>query len=71
MEKANIVPLFEKGPRNTSENYRPMGLTLVIYKLLQKLIKDHMMDFLVRHNLLNPSQLGFLKAKSYLKICFF
>ena len=30
------------------------------------LIKDHMVDFLVRHKLLNPSQHGFLKARSCL-----
>ena len=36
------------------------------------LIKDHIMDYLVRHNLLNPSQHGFLKARSCLTnmLCF-
>ena len=34
--------------------------------LLERLIKDHMVDFLVRHNFVNPSQHGFLKARSCL-----
>ena len=38
-----------------SENYRLASLTSVICKLLEKLIKDHMVDFLVRHKLLNSS----------------
>ena len=63
---ANIMPLFKKGSRNKSENYRPVSLTSVICKLLQRLIKDHMVDFLVRHKLLNTSQHRFLKARSYL-----
>ena len=56
-----------------SENDRPVNLTSVICKLLQRLIKDHMEDFLVRHTLLNPSQHGFLKARSCLAnmLCFF
>ena len=36
----------------------------MICKLLERLIKDHMVDFLVRHKLLNSSQHGFLKARS-------
>ena len=64
--EANIIPLFKKGPRNQSENYRRVSLTSVICKLLQRLIKDHMVEFLVRHKLLNPSQHGFLKARSCL-----
>ena len=63
-KEANIIPLFKKGLRNKSENYRPVSLTSVICKLLERLIKDHMVDFLVRHKLLNPSQHGFLKARS-------
>ena len=30
---------------------------------------DHIMDFLIKHKLINPSQHGFLKAKSCLTIC--
>ena len=66
-KEANIIPLFKKGSRNKSENYRP-----VICKLLERLIKDHMVDFLVKHKLLNSSQHGFLKARSCLPnmLCF-
>ena len=72
-KEANIIPLFKKGSRNKVENYRPVSLTSVICKLLEKLIKDHMADFLVKHKLINPSQHGFLKARSCLTnmLCFF
>ena len=72
-KEANIVPLFKKGSRNKSVNYRPVSLTSVICKLLETIIRDHMMDFLVKHKLINPSQHGFLKARSCLTnlLCFF
>ena len=71
-KEANIIPLFKKGSRNKSENYRPVSLTSVMCKLLERLIKDHMVDFLVKHKLLNSSQHGFLKARSCLTnmLCF-
>ena len=72
-KEATIIPLFKKGSRNKSVNYRPVSLTSVICKLLETIIKDHMMDFLVKHKLINPSQHGFLKARSCLTnlLCFF
>ena len=48
-KEANIITLFKKGSKNKSDNNRP-----VICKLLESLIKDHMVDFLVWHKLLNP-----------------
>ena len=50
-KEANIIPLFKKGSRNKSVNYRPLALrpvslTSVICKLLETIIRDHMMDFL-------------------------
>ena len=48
-KEANIISLFKKGSRNKSKNYRPVSLTSVICKLLERLIKYHMVDFLVRH----------------------
>ena len=71
-KEANIIPLFKKGSRNKSVNYRPVSLTSVICKLLETIIRDHMMDFLIKHKLINPSHHGFLKAKSCLTnlLCF-
>ena len=72
-KEANIIPLLKKGSRNKSVNYRPVSLTSVICKLLETIIRDHMMDFLVKHKLINTSQHGFLKARSCLTnlLCFF
>ena len=71
-KEANITLLFKKGSRNKQENYRPVSLTSVVCKLLQTLIRDHMVEFLVKHKLINTYQHGFLKARSCLTnlLCF-
>ena len=48
-KETNIKPLFKKGSRNKPENYRPVSLTSVVCKLLETLIRDHMVEFLVKH----------------------
>ena len=40
-KEANIIPLFKKGSRYKSVNYRPVSLTSVIFKLLETIIRDH------------------------------
>ena len=65
-KEANIIPLLKKGLRNKSVNYRPVSLTSVTCKLLETIIRDHMMEFIIKHTLINPSQIGFLKARSCL-----
>ena len=65
-KEANIIPLFKNGSRNKSDNYRPVSLTSVICKLSKRLIKNHIVDFFVRHKLLNSSQHEFLKLSSCL-----
>ena len=71
-KEANITLLFKEGSRNKPENYRPVSLTSVVCKLLETLIRDHMVEFLVKHTLINTSQHGFLKARSCLTnlLCF-
>ena len=73
MERSKHYSFIKKGSRNKSVNYRPVRLTSVICKLLETMIRDHMMDFLCKHKLINPSQHGFLKARSCLTnvLCFF
>ena len=70
--EANITPLFKKGSRNKSDNYKPVSLTSVVRKLLETLIRNHMVEFLIKHKLINIPQHGFLKARSCLinLLCF-
>ena len=65
-KEANITPILKKGSKNKPDNYRPVNLTSVVCKLLETLIRDHMVEFLVKHTLINTSQHGFLKARSCL-----
>ena len=58
---ANVVPIFKKGNRCKAENYRP-----VVCKLLESLLRDHMVDFLEKYNLLKDTQHGFLRGRSCL-----
>ena len=64
--KEATITLFKKGSRNQPENYRPVSLTSVVCKLPETLIRDHMVEFLAKHKLINTSQHGFLKARSCL-----
>ena len=56
----------------TLHSYRPVSLTSVVCKLLETLIRENMVEFLVKHKLINTSQHGFLKARSCLTnlLCF-
>ena len=59
--EVTIIPLPKKGSRNKSDNYRPVSLTSVICKSLDRLIREF-----VEQKLINQYQHGFLKARSYL-----
>ena len=62
-KEANIIPLFKKGSRNKSENYRPVSLTSVICKQLERLIKDHLVDFLVKNKFCKPISTWIFKSE--------
>ena len=66
-KEAIITPPFKNKP----ENYRPVSLTSVVCKLLETLIRGHMVEFLVKHKLINTSQHVLLKARSCLTSLFF
>nr|XP_047141010.1 uncharacterized protein LOC124816050 [Hydra vulgaris] len=42
---ANVVPLFKKGNKLDPTNYRPVSLTSIVGKVMERIIKDHMMAY--------------------------
>lgn len=63
-KKANVTPIFKKGAKSEPKNYRPVSLTSIPCKLLERIIKDELTKHLEENNLINKSQHGFTKGKS-------
>jgi hypothetical protein len=61
---AYIVPIFKNGSRSDCKNYRPISLTCSLCKLFERLLADAMMIYLLRNDLLDMSQHGFLPRRS-------
>ena len=61
---ANVTPIHKKGARNLASNYRPVSLTSIFGKLLESIIKGHILNHLSANNLLSPDQFGFIPGRS-------
>ena len=59
---ANVTPIFKKGNRHQTSNYRPVSLTIQICKVVESIIRDQMVQHLDYNNLSNNSQHGFRKG---------
>ena len=63
---AAVVPIYKGGDRSLAKNYRPISLTSAMMKLLERLIRKQLVNFLSVHNLFNPNQHGFRHGRSCL-----
>ena len=63
-KKAFVSPIYKKGAKNLAENYRPISLTSIPCKLMEKLVKDAVISHLVKHDLLSKKQFGFVSGRS-------
>jgi len=73
---ANVIPIYKSGSKFSVSNYRPVSLTLVVYKVIQSIIKDSIDKYLDEFNLVKETQHGFVKNRScvtnlleYLEYC--
>ncbi|KAK8748335.1 hypothetical protein OTU49_016085 [Cherax quadricarinatus] len=61
---ANIVPIFKKGDRKEALNYRPVSLTCIVCKVMEKIIRRRVVEHLERNKSINANQHGFMEGKS-------
>ena len=61
---ANIKPIFKGGSRKNPLNYRPVSLTSVPCKLMERIISEHLLDYLESNHLLTEDQFGFRPNRS-------
>jgi len=58
------VPVHKKGITTDVSNYRPISLTCVLSKILERIVVGRLSDHLERNNILHPVQHGFIKHRS-------
>lgn len=63
---AIVVPIFKKGSRKETANYRPVSLTSIICKVFEKIIQKELVNHLTANNIIRDSQHGFTKGRSCL-----
>ena len=59
-----VVPIFKKGNRQLTGNYRPVSLCCVACKLLEFFIKESILAHFAVNNLFSNFQYGFVKGRS-------
>ena len=62
--RANVTPVFKKGNKHSPSNYRPVSLTSLVVKILERLIHSRITDFLDQHHKLSSFQHGFRRGHS-------
>ena len=43
-KKSNVTPIFKKGIKSSTSNYRPVSLTSVLCKIMESLVRDELMS---------------------------
>ena len=63
-KNANIHAIYKKGDKSTPSNYRPISLTSVPCKIMERVLFHHIMLHLGKYNILSNAQHGFRKNRS-------
>jgi hypothetical protein len=59
------TPVFKKGDATNPLNYRPIALTCTIFcKIMERLIKDQLLNYLLHKKLITKYEHGFLNKRS-------
>jgi hypothetical protein len=63
-KKVQITQLFKKGSKLVPGNYRPISLTSICCKVIEKIVRDTIEHHLTQNNLITTNQHGFVHNKA-------
>ena len=62
-KEANVSPIFKKGDRSDPVNYRPISLTCVLCKVMERIVATNLTKHLANSNILFELQHGFREKR--------
>ena len=63
-KKGKITALFKKGSKKVASNYRPVSLTSILRKCLEKIVCERIISFMKNEKLFSNRQYGFKSGRS-------
>ena len=60
----HITPIYKKGSKQEPGNYRPVSLTCILAKVMEKFIRDSVMTFMQENSFFTDYQFGFISKRS-------
>ena len=61
---AKISAIYKKGNKKLACNYRPISLTSVVCKCMEKIIRNHIISYMKVNGLFSQKQYGFISGRS-------
>ncbi|KAK4472130.1 hypothetical protein MN116_000427 [Schistosoma mekongi] len=61
-----IIPKYKAGDRASASNYRPINITSVLSRIMEKIIKNGISKYLLAQSQISKSQHGFIGSRSCL-----
>ena len=59
LKLARVIPIFKKGNKNDTSNYRPISTISVFSKIFEYLMCNRLKKYLDKYSILNSFQFGF------------
>ena len=61
---SRVVPIYKEGKKSTPLNYRPVSMTSMPCKVMERVLVDHIVEYLEENDLLANCQFGFRQGRS-------
>ncbi|CAB3379727.1 Hypothetical predicted protein [Cloeon dipterum] len=61
---AAVTPIYKDGPKDDVNNYRPVSITSLVGKTLERLVRDKLSTFLEQNSIIPKNQHGFRSKRS-------
>jgi len=61
-KQANVTPIYKKGSRSDVGNYRPISLTSVCCKVMERLVRHALLDHMICNGFMSEYQHGFARG---------
>ena len=61
---AKVTPIFKAGSRKGANTYRPISVISVVFRMLEKIVHDQLMEYFLTNKILTLNQSAFRKLYS-------